>query len=136
MNELPKTFRLVNLNVKRNCLAFLSNLPVDESTPLIVDIRQQRRGEDSSAKFHAICHDVAEQSDWIGKKLKPEQWKVLFVSGHKVATGEQAEIVPGMEGEWVNIRESTAKMSQGRMSSLIEYTLAWCADKNIKLKGE
>ncbi|WP_421566017.1 recombination protein NinB [Ochrobactrum sp. EDr1-4] len=48
------------------------------------------------------------------KPRKPEEWKVLLVSGHSVATKQQAEIVPGLEGEFINICESTARMSVER----------------------
>jgi hypothetical protein len=64
---------------------------------------------------------------WGGKPRTAAQWKVLMVSGHAVATKEGAEMVPGVEGEFVNLRESTAAMSVRRSSSLIEYTLAFMA---------
>jgi hypothetical protein len=53
-----------------------------------------------------------------------------------MATKQGAEMVPGIEGEFVNLRESTARMSKARSSSLIEYTLAFCASNNIKLTDE
>jgi hypothetical protein len=40
-------------------------------------------------------------------------------------------MVPGLEGEFVNVRESTASMSATRLSSLIEYAEAFCAAHNI-----
>jgi hypothetical protein len=71
--------------------------------------------------------------EWAGKKRTADQWKVLLVSGHATATKEGAEMVPGLEGEFVNIRESTALMSVRRSSSLIEYTLAFCAAHGVPL---
>jgi len=91
------------------------------------------RNLDQSAKFHAICGDVARQHPFMGKLRTPEAWKVLFISGHAVATKEAVELVPGLESEFVNIRESSAAMSKARMASLIEYQLAYCAENNIKL---
>ncbi|MWQ04990.1 hypothetical protein GHI33_10230, partial [Glaesserella parasuis] len=38
---------------------------------------------------------------------------------------EGSRLVIGLEGELVNIRESTAEMGVKRMASLIEYTTAW-----------
>jgi len=58
---------------------------------------------------------------------------VLLVSGHAVATKEGADMVPGMEGEFVNLRESTALMSVRRAASLIEYSIAFCAINRIEL---
>lgn len=100
----------------------------------VVEIREPKRSLDASAKFHAICGDVARQAKFMGKALTPLQWKVLFVSGHAVATGLPAEIVPGLEGEFVNIRESTAQMGAKRMASLLEYVQAWCAENEIQLR--
>jgi hypothetical protein len=58
---------------------------------------------------------------------------VLLVSGHAVATKESSEIVPGLENEFVSIREKTSSMSKKRGASLIEYTLAFCVMRGIEL---
>lgn len=59
---------------------------------------------------------------------------MLLVSGHAIATKEGAEVVAGIEGEIVPIRESTARMSVGRASSLIEYALAFCSHNGVEMK--
>ena len=98
-------------------------------------ISEPTRTGGQNAKFHAICTDLARSgAQWAGKRRSAAEWKVLLVSGHSVATKEGAEIVPGLEGEFVNIRESTARMSVKRGASLIEYTLAWCATKGIEVQ--
>lgn len=94
----------------------------------MVKIQPPKRSNDQSAKFHAMCGEVAKRAMYFGKKLELEQWKVIFISGHAIATGLPTEIVPGIEGEFVNIRERSAAMSQSRMSSLIEYVSAWIAE--------
>ena len=43
------------------------------------------------------------------------------------------KIVAGLEGEFINLRESTALMTKARGSSLIEYSIAWCEMNGIKL---
>ena len=99
-----------------------------------VELHEKTRSLEQSAKFHALCGDVARSGiKWAGKERTLEQWKVLFVSGHAIATGLGAEIVPGLENEFVNIRESTANMGVKRLSSLIEYVLAWMAHNGIEL---
>lgn len=98
-----------------------------------VAISEPRRNGEQNAKFHAICTDLAKSGAvWAGKTRTADQWKVLLVSGHAVATKEGAEIIPGLEGEFVNIRESTALMSKKRGSSLIEYSIAFCAQLGIE----
>jgi hypothetical protein len=45
-------------------------------------------------------------------------------------------MVPGLEGEFVNLRESTALMSKARAASLIEYALAFCAMHGVGVEAE
>ncbi|WP_144156533.1 recombination protein NinB [Paraburkholderia sp. BCC1885] len=97
----------------------------------VVEIKPATRSIDQNAKLHAMFADVARQSALHGRKLTADQWKVIFISGHAVATGLGADLLPGIEGEFVNIRESSARMGVKRMASLIEYMLAWGADNEI-----
>lgn len=98
-----------------------------------VTVAEPRRNLDQNAKFHALCSDIARSGlEWAGKRRTADQWKVLLVSGHAVATKEGAEMVPGLEGEFVNVRESTALMSVRRSSSLIEYAVAFCAMHRVE----
>jgi hypothetical protein len=93
-----------------------------------VRITEPRRNLDQNAKFHAICEDLERAgAKWAESARTAEQWKVLLVSGHAIATKQGAEVVTGIEGELVNIRESTALMSKSRASSLIEYAQAFAA---------
>ena len=95
-----------------------------------VCIEPPKRNGEQNAKFHAICSDIARSGiKWAGKPRSAAQWKVLLVSGHAVATEEGADMVPGLEGEYVNLRESTALMSVKRSSSLIEYAMAFAAQR-------
>jgi hypothetical protein len=95
---------------------------------LRLEIKPDTRSLEQNDKFHALCEDLAKSAvEWHGKRRTKAQWKVLLVSGHAIATGEPVEMTVGLEGEVVNIRESTAQMSVKRSSSLIEYTQAFCA---------
>lgn len=101
---------------------------------LIADIRAETRSDRQNRFLHALIGDVSKQGEWMGKKRTPAEWKVLFVSGHSVVTNEGAEMIPGLEREFVNIRESTATMSRKRAASLCEYVLAYCANNGIELR--
>ena len=101
-----------------------------------VEVREPKRTDDMNAKFHAIVGDIAASGmQWAGKRRSAAEWKVLLVSGHATATKEGGEICPGLEGEFVAIRESTALMSVRRGSSLIEYAQAWCAMNGVRLRA-
>ena len=102
---------------------------------LVLEVRPESRSLDQNAHFHALCGDIARSGiEWFGKPRKADEWKVLLVSGHAKATKQEADVVPGLEGELVNLRESTARMSRARASSLIEYTLAFCAEHGVELR--
>ena len=108
----------------------------DAPDDYLVEIREPTRTSDQNALFHAICSDLARSPvQWAGKRRTAAQWKVLLVSGHSVATSEGSDLVPGLENEYVNLRESTALMSVKRGSSLIEYALAWCTEHEVALIG-
>ncbi|WP_313063313.1 recombination protein NinB [Atlantibacter hermannii] len=106
--------------------------PINTDKPVTIRISDYKRNLDQNARFHAMLGDIARQVKWCGKQLKPEQWKVLLISGHAVATKQPADIVPGIEGEFVNIRESSAEMSVGRMASLIDYVMAWAVGQGVR----
>lgn len=92
---------------------------------LIMILKDSTRSLDQNAKFHALCNDASKTMTYMGRVLKTDQWKVLFISGHAIATGIGADMIPGLEGEFVNLRESSAQMGVNRMASLIEYTQAY-----------
>jgi len=128
-----RIFRLVHSEARRLAAAFCMEAP----DGWVVRFGESTRTLEQNAKFHAICGDIAKSGKlFAGKPRTQKQWKVLLVSGHAVATGEAAEIISGIENEFVNIRESTALMSVKRGSSLIEYAKAWCASNNVELSSE
>lgn len=89
-----------------------------------------------NAKFHAMCGDIAKQAKFKGRILKQKQWKVLLISAHAIETGEEADVVEGLRGEFVNIRESSAEMSIPRMASLIEYVACWGAENGVQFREQ
>ena len=101
---------------------------------LVLEVRPETRSDRQNRLLHALFGDVAKQALWMGASRTPEQWKLLFVSGHAIATKEGADMVPGLEGEFLNLRESTARMSKARMASLLEYVISWGIDHGIEFR--
>lgn len=99
----------------------------------VVTFKDGDRSLEQNAMFHGLCDRIAKVLMFNGRSLSPAQWKLLIISGHAMATlNERPDIVTGFEGEVVNLRESTADMKKGRMSSLIEYTLAYMASRGVQ----
>lgn len=97
----------------------------------VVRIGPATRSLEQNAKLHALFSEIADTQTHVGRKLTAQQWKTLFISGHAIATGLGADMIPGLENEYVNVRESSAQMSVARMSSLLEYTMAWQAQNEV-----
>jgi hypothetical protein len=91
----------------------------------VVKVGPESRSDAQNRMLHPLLTDISKQCEWMGKKRPMLQWKTIMVSAHSIATGSPAEMVIGIEGEVVNLRESTAAMSKARFSSLMEYVLAW-----------
>jgi hypothetical protein len=123
-----RPFVLVNDQVRRRCAQAVLEAPLG----FAVVIQEKTRNLEQNAKFHAICADFAHQLKFGGQQRSEAQWKVLLISGHSIATGEGSEMVPGLEGEFCNLRESSAAMSIARMTSLIEYAIAYGAQHGVK----
>lgn len=127
---MAQYFTIRSPEILRNCIEAIRAMGINARVTIAPE---QRRGG-QNAMFHAICGDLENSGlKWAGKTRSLDQWKAIIVSGHSVATGGEGEVIPGIEGEFVAIRESTSRMSVARASSLIEYTLAFCATNGVEL---
>ncbi|MDC2824583.1 recombination protein NinB [Rodentibacter pneumotropicus] len=124
-------FFLRSAQVRSNCLEFIRDLPTDEKKPLVVKVQPMTRTQAQNAKLHAMLGDISKQCEFQGKKRDIDTWKMIMVSAHRIATGGKAEMAIGLEGEVINLRESTAQMGVKRLASLIEYVTAWGVQNGV-----
>ncbi|VTX72888.1 NinB protein [Haemophilus influenzae] len=127
-----KPFFLRDQRIKNNCLDLIKELPIDDKKPLVVKIQPITRSLEQNSKLHALLSDISKQYEFNGKKRDIDTWKMIMVSAHKIATGGQAEMVIGLEGEVINLRESTAQMGVKRLASLIEYIQSWGVQNGVR----
>lgn len=116
-------FRLVHEQARQRAEQAVKSVPDGH----IVRISPPTRNLEQNALLHALLGEIAASCKYMGRALSIDQWKVIFISGHAIATGNGADIMPGLEGEFCNVRESSASMTIPRMASLIEYVQAWRA---------
>lgn len=105
---------------------------------MVVTLRKPNRSLDQNAKFHSLCGDIAKaRPEYAGIRMDADDWKALLILSHATATkgeGGKLRLVPDLEGEgYVQLRESSARMSVARSSSLIEYVVSWAAKQGIAL---
>lgn len=130
---MKQSFFLINPIVQLNAIRFIEGLPTDSERPLVVTIQERTRNLEQNALLHRLFGELSVKAKWQGEPLSAEAWKVLMISAHTIATGEPCKLTVGLEGELVNLRESSAKMSVKRMTSLIEYIYAWAAMNDVDL---
>lgn len=123
-------FVIVNEQVRANAIQAVRAA----DSGMVVTIAAATRSTRQNALLHSLIGDIVKSGfKWAGKVRNANEVKMLMISAHAVATKEGAEICPGIEGEFVAIRESSAKMTVSRASSLIEYILAYAATNGIDI---
>lgn len=131
MAENARLYVIVDEDVRRRCIASVGKTEIGNE----VLISPPRMNYGQRDKFHAICTDFARSGlEWGGQQRTALEWKVLLISGHAVATRQEAEVIQGLEGELVNVREGVTTMSMRRGSSLIEYCVAMASMRGVKLR--
>jgi hypothetical protein len=82
-----------------------------------VEVKAERRSLDQNSKMWASLTDVAMQVPWHGQKLRPDDWKLLFLDALK----QETRAIPNLEGNgFVNIGRSSSDLSKSEMGDLIE----------------
>lgn len=127
-----RTFILAHDEARQNAIQFIAAAP----RGMCVKVTEATRSLEQNAKMHAMFGELEAKARYLGRKLSLNQWKTLMISGHAVAVGIGADVIPGIEGEFVNVRESSAQMTVARMTSLIEYVHAWAAENNVQFKND
>ncbi|WP_323053145.1 recombination protein NinB [Klebsiella pneumoniae] len=66
---------------------YIRKLPVNDALPLVVKFSEADRTR-PKRPLPRLCGDTAKQLQWAGKSRDLASWKVLYVSGHAIATGK------------------------------------------------
>lgn len=121
-----QSYFLVDMQRRNNCTEFIRNLPVSPDSPLVVTIQERTRSLDQNAKLWACLNDISEQVNWHGRKLTSEEWKHVFTAALK-----KQDVVPGIDGGFVVLGQSTSKMRVSEMRDLIELISAFGAEHGV-----
>lgn len=92
-------------------------------------IRKKTRSLDQNAKLWAMLSDISDQVEWYGRRLTSEEWKHVFSASLK-----KQDVVPGIDGGFVVLGQSTSKMTIPEMRDLIELMNAFGAEKGVRFK--
>ena len=94
---------------------------------VVVEARRETRSLEQNSRLWALLTDVSKQVDWYGNKLAPDEWKDVFTAALK-----KEKVVPGINGGFVVLGQSTSKMSIAEMVELQTLIEAFGAEKDVK----
>ena len=82
-------------------------------------------------KMWAMLTEIAEQVKWHGVRLRPDDWKLLFLDALK----REIRMLPNLEGDgFVAVDRSTSDLSKEEMSDLIELMYKFGAEETHPVK--
>jgi hypothetical protein len=96
---------------------------------MVVEIRQETRSDEQNRRLWAMLTDISAQVDWYGQKLVPDEWKHVFSASLK-----KQKVVPGIDGGFVVMGQSTSKMTKSEMSDMQELMAAFGAERGVIFK--
>ncbi|ARJ43279.1 hypothetical protein B1H58_15385 [Pantoea alhagi] len=126
-----KRFLLRDSRIRQNCIEAIQNLPTNTDRPLQIIIQEDTRSLAQNRMLWACLRDVSQQVVWYGKKLDSDSWKNIFSASLK---GQ--ETVPGINGGFVVLGQSTSKMRVSEMRDLIELIHAFGTEHNVRFSDE
>jgi len=79
-------------------------------------------------KMWAMLTDVSTQLAWYGKRMTPDDWKLVFLDGLK----RELRLVPNITGDgFVNLNRSSSDLSVEEMTNMIELMFAFGAEHGV-----
>jgi hypothetical protein len=95
--------------------------------PVVVTLGREKRSLSQNAKMWPMLTDMSRQVEWYSEKLTPDEWKHVVTAGLL-----KQRAVPGMDGGFVVLGQSTSKMKKAEFSQLIEIIYAFGAEQNVQ----
>lgn len=94
---------------------------------LTLEVKPEKRSDAQNRRLWAMLTDISQQVDWYGQKLTAEEWKHVF----SAALAKQ-KVVPGLDGGFVVLGQSTSKMTKAEMSDMQELMTAFGVERGVQ----
>lgn len=98
-----------------------------------VEIKAAKRSTDQNSRMWAMLTEVALQLPWHGVKLRPDDWKLIFLDGLK----RECRMVPNIDGNgFVDLGRSSSDLSKSEMTDLIELIFKFGAEHGVTFQDD
>lgn len=98
---------------------------------LTITVKPETRSLEQNAKLWAMLDDVSRQVQWYGQWLSAEDWKHMFTASLK-----KQQAVPGIDGGFVVLGQSTSKMTTGEMADLLTLIESFGVQHDVMFTGD
>lgn len=93
-----------------------------------IEFKAAKRTLPQNDRMWAMLTDVAQQLPWHGVKLRPDDWKLIFLDALK----RELRMVPNLDGTgFVNLGRSSSDLTKDEMSELMELIAAFGANHGV-----
>ncbi|WP_455865417.1 recombination protein NinB [Pantoea agglomerans] len=128
---MKQTFVLRDSNIRQHIISTIQQLPANPSKPYQIVIQEDTRSLAQNRMLWSCLNDVSRQVIWYGRKMDSESWKHVFSASLK-----KQDTVPGIDGGFVVLGQSTSKMRVSEMRDLITLIHAFGANHNVTFSDE
>ena len=90
-------------------------------------VKPKTRSTAQNARMWSMLGEVSAQVVWHGRKLTPQEWKHVFSAALK-----RQDVVPGLDGGFVVLGQSTSNMTIAQMGELMELIEAFGAQNGVR----
>lgn len=98
-----------------------------------VEFKRAKRTLPQNDRMWAMLTDIAEQVEWHGMKLTPDDWKLVFMD----ALDRELRMVPNIDGNgFVALGKSSSNLTIAEMGDLMELISMFGAKHGVKFKDD
>jgi hypothetical protein len=98
-----------------------------------VEFKASTRSLPHNDRMWAMLTEVAEQVPWHGTRLRPDDWKLIFLDALK----RELRMVPNLDGTgFVNLGRSSSDLTKSEMSDLIELIAMFGAQNGVTFRDD
>lgn len=102
-----------------------------------VEFKAEKRTLPQNARMWVLLTEIALQVPWHGVKLRPDDWKLIFLDALRREMGGELSIVPNIDGTgFVNIGTSSSDLSKDEMGDLMTIIERFGAEHGVVFGDE
>jgi hypothetical protein len=94
---------------------------------LHAELRTETRSTAQNRLMWSALGDLARQVEWHGQRLTADDWKAMCTAALK-----RQRVVPGLDGGFVVLGQSTSRMTRAEMTELIDFVHAFGAQRGVR----